>query len=119
MIAVLALAGCIEERDRPAPPQITFTLDRTTVRSINPPAPPDSVSGTVRVEDSDGLDSIWVSVDSVQDGEDGGFERTFSAPYRFAIGPGKPATTHIPIRFRARDVAGFEVSRDTHVVVVP
>lgn len=119
MIAVVALAGCIEERDRPSPPQLTFTLDRTTVRSINPPAQPDSASGTVRVEDPDGLDSIWVSVDSVTDGEDGGFERTFSAPFRFAIGPGKPATTHIPIRFRARDIAGFVVIRDTHVVVVP
>jgi len=89
------------------------------VRSINPPTPADSVSGTVSAEDPDGLDSVWVSVDLVVAGEDGRVERTFSAPYRFAIAAGKPATTRIPIQFRARDIAGFVAIRDTFVVVVP
>jgi hypothetical protein len=60
-----------------------------------------------------------VSVDLVVAGEDGRFERTFSAPYRFAIGPGKPATTRIPMQFRARDIGGFVATRDTFVVVGP
>jgi len=77
------------------------------------------VSGIVEAEDPDGLDSVWVSVDLVVAGEDGRFERSFSAPYRFAIAPGKPATTRIPIQFRARDIGGFVATRDTFVVVGP
>jgi hypothetical protein len=89
------------------------------VRSNNPPTPADSVAGTVRAEDPDGLDSVWVSVDLVVAGADGRFERSFSAPYRFAVAAGRPATTRIPIQFRARDIDGFVATRDTFVVVVP
>ncbi len=73
------------------------------MRSNNPPTPPDTLSGTVRAEDTDGLDSVWVTVDSAVAGEDGGFDQVFSAP----------------IQIRARDIAGFEVIRDTNVLVVP
>jgi hypothetical protein len=72
----------------------------------------------VRAEDADGLDSVWVTVDSTMAGEDGGFDQVFSAPFRFAIGAGKTPGTLIPIEFRARDIAGFVVVQDTHVVVV-
>jgi len=89
------------------------------VRSNNPPTPPDTVAGTVHADDPDGLDSVWVSVDSVVAGQDGGLDRTFSSRFRFVIGAGKAATTQIPVRVRARDIAGFEVIRDSHVVVVP
>jgi hypothetical protein len=109
----------VEDRARPGPPQLTFTLDRTTVRSNNPPTPPDTFAGTVRASDPDGLDSVWVSVDSVVAGEDGGFDRSFTTRFRFLIGPGKPPTTRLPVQIRARDIAGFEVRRDTYVVVVP
>lgn len=112
----MLLAGCLEDRPRPGPPQLTFTLDRTTVRSSTPP---DTVAGTVRADDPDGLDSVWVMVDSVTKGDDGGFERVFSSRFRFLIGAGKPQGAIIPIQLRARDIAGFAVSRDTHVVVVP
>ena len=73
----------------------------------------------MQVEDPDGLDSVWVSVDSVVVGADVGFDQMFSAPFAFLIGPGKTAGTPIPIQFRARDIAGFVVVRDTQVVVVP
>ena len=116
---MLLAASCLEERPRPGPPLLTFTLTRTTVRSNNPPTPPDTVSGTVRAEDTDGLDSVWVSVDSVVAGEDGGFDRVFSTTFRFLIGPGKSPNTVLPIQIRARDIAGFQVTRDTNVVVVP
>lgn len=119
MAAALVAAGCIEDRDRPGPPRVTYTLDRTTVRSNNPPTPPDTLSGTVSAVDADGLDSIWVSVDSVVAGEDAGFDRAFTTQFRFLIGGGKSPTTQIPVEIRARDIAGFEVKRDTHVVVVP
>ena len=73
----------------------------------------------MRADDADGLDSVWVSVDSVEAGEDAGFDRTFITTFRFLIGAGKSVSTQIPIRIRARDIAGFEVARDTYVVVVP
>ena len=73
----------------------------------------------MRAEDADGLDSVWVTVDSAMAGEDGGFDQVFSAPFQFAIGAGKNPGTPVPVQFRARDIAGFVVVRDTFVVVVP
>jgi hypothetical protein len=77
------------------------------------------VAGDVRADDPDGLDSIWVIVDSVTKGEDGGFDQVFSRRYRFIIVTGKSPGSQIPMTLRARDIAGFEVTRDTYVVVVP
>ncbi|MGH7608270.1 MAG: hypothetical protein ACREME_13135 [Gemmatimonadales bacterium] len=109
-------AGCLEERARPGPPSLDFTLDDTQVRT-GPPA--DTVAGTIRAEDFDGLDSVWVEVDGVVKGEDAGLDQVFSSRFLFLIATGKTPGTSIPVILRARDVAGFEVSRDTHVVVVP
>ncbi|HEV8266490.1 MAG TPA: hypothetical protein VGQ06_16195 [Gemmatimonadales bacterium] len=81
--------------------------------------PPDTFAGTVRAEDPDGIDSVWVSVDSVVAGEDGLLDQVFTSRFRFLIGAGKTAGTQIPVQIRARDIAGFQVERDTHVVVVP
>jgi len=88
------------------------------VHSNNPPTPPDTLSGTVRAEDTDGLDSVWVTVDSAVAGEDGGFDQVFSGTFRFLIGPGKTPNTVLSIQIRARDIAGFQVIRDTNVTVV-
>ena len=73
----------------------------------------------MRAEDADGLDSVWVTVDSAVAGEDGGFQLVFSSRFRFLIGAGKAPGTQIPVALRARDIAGFQVVRDTSVVVVP
>jgi hypothetical protein len=116
---LLATAACLEERPRPGPPRVTFTLDRISVRSNNPPVAPDTLSGTLQVGDSDGLDSVWVTVDSAQAGEDAGFEQRFSSRFHFPIRPGRAPTTRIPVEIRARDVVGFVAQRDTYVVVVP
>jgi hypothetical protein len=89
------------------------------VQSNNPPTPPDTLSGTVHAEDTDGLDSVWVTVDSAVAGEDGGFDRVFSAPFRFLIGAGKTPGTVLSVQLRARDIAGFQVILDTSVTVVP
>jgi hypothetical protein len=109
-------AACLEERSRPGPPDLDFTLDAITVRS-SPPA--DTVSGRVQVDDPDGVDSVWITVDDAIKGEDGGFEPAFSSRFVFIVAPGRMVGSSIPVTLRARDLAGFEVSRDTHVVVVP
>ena len=80
--------------------------------------PPDTLAGTVHAQDPDGLDSVWVTVDSVPAGEDGRFEQSFTSRFRFLIGAGKTPGTQIPVQLRARDIEGFEVARDTHVVVI-
>ena len=62
---------------------------------------------------------MWVTLESVEKGENGGFDRVFSSRYRFVVGLGFTPGEHIPLVFRARDISGFEVQRDTYVVVVP
>ena len=79
----------------------------------------DTVAGVVTAADPDGIDSVWVSVGSEQHSADGGFNRTFSYHYRVVIPSGQQPGTHIPMSFRARDVAAFQTQRDTYVVVVP
>ena len=89
------------------------------VRSSTPPTPPDTLTGTVRAEDPDGIDSVWVTVDAVVAAQDGLLERVFTTRFRFPIAAGKTDGTRIPVEIRARDIAGFQVTRDTQVVVVP
>jgi hypothetical protein len=77
------------------------------------------VQGTVLAEDADGIDSVWITLETVEKGEDGGFSSVFSSRYVFVVSPGFPPGQQIPMTFRARDIAGFEVQRDTYVVVGP
>jgi hypothetical protein len=78
----------------------------------------DTVAGNIRVDDPDGIDSVWVTLETVERGFDGGFEASFSDRYRFVV-QGFTPSDQIPLTIRARDVAGFEVQRDTYVVVIP
>jgi len=94
---------------------VSFTIDDTTVVSSRT----DTVSGSVHVVDPAGIDSVWVTVGSEQQVHDRGFSRGFTATYRFITPSGQQAGTHIPMVFRARDVAAFETQKDTYVVVVP
>ena len=78
----------------------------------------DTVAGTLHVEDPDGIDSVWVTLETTARGYDGGFNRVFDGTYRFVVQGFQP-TEQIPLVFRARDISGFEVQRDTYVVVLP
>ena len=93
---------------------MSFTIEDPLVVSSRQ----DTVAGNIRVEDPDGIDSVWVTLKDEERGDDGGFEQVFSSHYRFVV-QGFSPPDHIPLTFRARDVAGFEVQRDTYVVVVP
>ena len=73
----------------------------------------------MRAEDPDGIDSVWVIVDAAVKGDDGGFNKVFSSRFRFVVTAGRNPGDQVPVAFRARDIAGFEVTRDTYVVVVP
>jgi hypothetical protein len=111
--ALLAGSACLDERPRPSPPVLQVTLNQTEVTS------PDTLTGTVRVEDRDGIDSVWVSLDMDRAGEDGFFEPIVIANFRFLVPAGLPPTTVLPVRLEARDIVGFRTVLDTIVTVVP
>ena len=112
--ALAILAGCLEERPRPAPPLLTITLSTTTAQVR------DTFTGTVRVEDASGIDSVWLSLDAgAPAGEDGRFETVFQSSFRVIVAATHRAGDLIPIELQARDLEGFESGRDTSVRVVP
>jgi len=109
-LLLAAGAGC-DDRPRPAPPQLAIHFDRDSVNT------PDTLTGTIRADDPDGLDSIWLSVDSATDGRDGGFQPTFQAIFAFPIKSSHSLGEHVPVVLRARDITGFTSLLDTFVVV--
>jgi hypothetical protein len=108
------VAACLSERERPSPPLVTVTLSDNNVTS------PDTLRGTVRAEDRDGIDSLWVTLGTQQRaGTDGFFERTVLVPFRLDVPPGLSPGTVLDIRLEARDIVGFRSILDTLVVVIP
>ena len=111
---VLVAAGCLSDRPRPAPPQLTIVLSSLTVRS------PDTLRGNLHAEDSDGIDSVWLSIDGgPPKGSDGLLKAVFDAPFKAPIGGGHSAGERIQVKLQARDVAGFRGELDTSVTVIP
>ena len=110
---VLAALGsaCLEDRPRPAPPFIRLTIDQATVAS------PDTVTGTITVDDDDGVDSVWFAVDTVRRGYDGYFQTSYVRTYRFPVPGGLVFSDSVPIHGEARDIVGFVGVRDTFVRV--
>lgn len=88
-------------------------LDRTKLQS------PDTLTGRVRAEDEDGLDSIWVTSSGDTLAQDGFFDLVFVSRFRFNVAAGLPPGTVVPVRLEARDVPGFTSAVDTFAVVVP
>jgi hypothetical protein len=112
--ALGCLAGCLPERPRPGPPQVTIQLDRILVRS------PDTLTGTLRVQDPAGIDSVWLTLESApQLGADGLLQTDFQAPFRTLIARGHSPGERLAVTASARDLDGFVGKRDTVVTVVP
>ena len=80
---------------------------------------PDTLTGSVRAEDRDGIDSVWVTLDADRTGHDGFFEAVVVTRFRFLIPAGLTRTTALAVRLEARDVVGFRTTLDTIVIVVP
>ena len=84
LVAVLSAGlpgACRIDRDRPGPPRLTITFDRDSLHNSDP------LSSTVRASDVDGIDSIWLSVDSAPPLADDGllletYENTFQTMIR-------------------------------------
>jgi hypothetical protein len=111
-LAGLAVGACQVNRDRPGPPRIALTLDQDSVHS------PDTLTGSLRADDPEGIDSIWLSVDSAPPvGEDGLLQQTFLATFRAGIRSGHVLGDRVSVRFWARDISGYTGGLDTFVVV--
>jgi hypothetical protein len=110
-LVLAAASGCLEDRPRPAPPQLHIVITHDSIVTS------DSVEGVLRVDDPDGIDSAWLAVDSVTAGVDGLFQTTVQSAFQFAIKPSHSPGEHVPVVLSARDVTGFTSTLDTFVVV--
>ncbi len=107
-----ATFACQADRERPGPPRLVITLGQDTVRS------PDTLAGSLRADAPDGIDSVWLSVDSASTLDaDGLLEPTFLASFRAPIRAGHASSDHVSVRVSARDVSGYVGRLDTFVVV--
>ena len=106
----------MSERPRPAAPVLSITLDKDSVRSGT--NPPDTLSGTLRAQDPDGIDSVWLQLgDDPSTGEDGLLQTAFQSPFRVVVPAGLTPGARLPVKLEARDVAGFRSVLDTSVRV--
>jgi len=111
-LSATAALGCQTDRDRPGPPRLSITLDQDSVLS------PDTLTGLVRADDPDGIDSIWLSVDSAPPlGADGALDPTFLATFRAGIRNGHVFGDRVVVQLSGRDLGGYFGVLDTFVVV--
>ena len=111
-LAAGAALACQTDRDRPGPPRLSLTINEDSVLS------PDTVTGSLRADDLDGIDSIWLTVDAAPPlAADGLLESTFLATFRAGVRGGHVLGDRISIRFTARDITGFVGGLDTFVIV--
>jgi hypothetical protein len=80
---------------------------------------PDQLSITVRAHDADGLDSLWVTLDQREDGLDALLRESFEAEVVMPVQSGHPVGTHLAVRLRGRDLAGFSDTIVDTVLVMP
>lgn len=112
-VGAASVWACLTETPRPSPPSLAVALNKVQVRS------PDTLRVTVSAQDPDGIDSVWVTVDSLRKGDDAFLRATAVDSFFFTIQAGATAQRQIPVRVEARDVPGFKSSLDTSVQLVP
>ena len=111
-LGAAAALGCQTDRDRPGPPRLAITLDQDSVLS------PDTLTGSVRADDPDGIDSIWLSVDSeLPLGADGLLDPSFLAPFRAGVRNGHVPGDRVVVQLSGRDLSGYLSVLDTFVIV--
>lgn len=111
LIAAGAL-GCGEDRPRPGPPVLSIHFEHDSVNT------PDTLRGTVKAEDNQGIDSIWMQVGLQPEvGVDGGLQFTFEAPFFFTVDSGLSPGAKLSVQVRGRDIAGYSDVLDTFVVI--
>jgi len=110
---VVWASGCLSERPRPGPPALQIVFDQTSVHS------PDTLTGQIYVSDPDGLDSVWLTVDSAHAAADVFLQTSYGSSFSLRVGSGRSTGQRVPVQLRARDLLGFQGTLDTSVVVAP
>jgi hypothetical protein len=110
-VGLTLAAGCFGDRPRPAPPMLRIVFDQDSVDT------PDTLTGSIVVTDRDGIDSIWLMVDTSHQAADGFFETSYSSPFKAVIRSGLAKFDRVPISLQARDVIGYTGALDTVIVV--
>jgi len=101
---------------RIGPHVVSITLDKDSVRSAT--NPPDTLTGTLRAQDADGIDSVWLQLDDDPPiAEDGLLQTSFQSPFRVVVPAGFSSGARLPVTLEARDVTGFRSVLDTMVRV--
>jgi hypothetical protein len=91
---------------------ISIVLDTTLVTS------PDTITGRVLASDPDGIDSVWLIVDSVRFGQEAFLNTVIDVPFFAEVPQNRPPGFQVTLRFEARDAFGFLAGVDTFVTVV-
>ncbi|MGH7675339.1 MAG: hypothetical protein ACREMV_08715 [Gemmatimonadales bacterium] len=113
MVAALSGAGCFDERDRVGPPRLTLSIDADTTFS------PDTITGRVRAEDPDGIDSIWLAFAGDTFPADGLLLPVLDRAFALQVAPGVGPGTPLAISLSGRDLRGFSATISDTVRVVP
>ena len=114
LVATLLSAACLSERARPAPPQLSMAFTPAAVHS------PDTLYGSVRATDEDGIDSLWLAMDGVTIlSWDGLLDTEFDSPFVLAIEKGRTPGSRVSLVLKGRDITGFVGELDTVVTVIP
>jgi len=94
---------------------LTLALDSDTVFS------PDTLTGRVRAEDPDGIDSVWLSFEGDTSAADGLLEPVLDRAFAVEVLGGRAPGDVLAISLRGRDLAGFShtVSDSVRVVAGP
>ena len=112
VVAGLGLAlGCGADRDRPAPPQLSIAFDKDSVSDQ------DTLQITMGATDPDGIDSVFVVVDSEPTiGADGFLQTNWVGRVLVQVRPGHVRGQRIMVHYSARDTNGWIGTLDTFVV---
>ena len=78
---------------------------------------PDTLTGRLRATDADGIDSLWLMVDTARIGIEGFLVEEIEGPFEVEIPPGRAPGQAIPLVLEARDVLGYVSTLDTFVRV--
>lgn len=109
-----AAAACYEERGRPGPPRLSISLDREEVDS------PDTLTGRWHATDADGIDSVWLVVDTTRVGIEAFLLEDIERLFEVEIPKGRFGGEEIPLILEARDILGYVSTLDTFVrVAIP
>jgi hypothetical protein len=111
LVGAMLLLGCGADRDRPAPPRLSIVFDKDSVSTT------DTLQITMGANDPDGIDSVFLVVDSEPTiGADGFFQTNWLGQVLVQVRPAHVLGQRIRIEYSARDTNGWLGTLDTFVV---